>query len=168
MDLFYKMPLKISKAARFFCNISNTILRDFHEIIVMSKKHKFAMHTFKDFYAQAEEITDVVMFFDGEENFKRGMNLFALTAIEQETILVYEPFSGVYYWGTTEEFFINKIRCKDYQTHPESRVATTNIVPISLQISWFMTGGIDGFHCDDERFFEFLKNIPNKETLFFR
>lgn len=169
MDLFYKMPINLSKAAKFFNKISNNILRDFHELIVMARREKFSRHAIEDFYEKAKEVEEVKVFFDGEENFKKGMNLFSFAAIEDNAILIYECFSTTFFWGTSEEFFVNGIRCKEIPAPIMTpRIIDCALTPLSLQTAWFFSGSIDGFVCKDTRFESVLANVSEKNFLYHR
>jgi hypothetical protein len=160
MDLFLRMPLKLSKIAKFFHKISDNILRDFNEIISISRKDRFGNKTIERFNMECEKFEEfeIDIFLDGEDNFKKGINLFTLCAIDDDKILIYDIFTTIFSWGTCDEFFINGIRCKSDFGNSSSRIIEKNsIIPDSLRISWFLSGAINGFYCNNEKFLNVVR-----------
>jgi hypothetical protein len=176
MDLFFKMPYKLAKAAKFFQKIGNNVLRDHYEIISMAKKFKFANRTIEDFNTNAEmlELDDCTIFIDSERNFQLGMSLFYLCCLYEDQMVAYDIFTSNFFWGTQYEFFVNHVRCKivsdtiNPKFIDEIRIMQSNIVPMSVQINWFLTGSIDRFLCHDDRFLNFISEVPQKDNFYGR
>ena len=175
MDLYYKMPLDLARAAKFFKKIGNSILKEYYDIIGMAKKNKFAFRAIETFKEQAAiNELDSMVFFDGVENFSRGMPLFSLCAISENKILIYDPILSLCFWGDVKDFYVDFTKVSNnFNLNPKFAdeqvyIEKNTYIPNSLKIAWFLTGSIAGFYCDDERFFPVIETITNQENLYTR
>ena len=169
VELFFKMPYKISQAARFFQKIGHNILRDYYEVCLVSSKGKFASRTIDEFNRKAEDLDleDVLLFIDGSQNFMSSMNLFTLCAIHEDDILIFDVFTSYFYWGNYEEFFVHGIKTKQNYEF-SNRIITCDIIPTSLKIKWLLIGAIDGFVNNDPRFTLLLSSFQKHGDIFCR
>jgi hypothetical protein len=183
MNLFLKMPLDMSKIAKFFFEMQNNISRDFDELITMSRKKNFSSRSISYFYQQLESfkeknyisefnnITDWNIFIDGGLNFRNGIQNFSLCAVHEKNLLIYMPYYGVFYWGKVSEFFVNTIRTKNKFDYEFGRILVEdNIIPVSFKLVWLLTGGVAEFTIkkpeDAINFTEILSDLELNEEIY--
>lgn len=167
------MPFALAKISKFFKKSSNFLLKDYCELVTMSRKYGFAKKSLTYFTEQMNESgleeLDAKIFLDNEYNFQNGIQLFCLTALVENQILIMDIFTSNFYWGTASEFYINYYKYKTEVNADHSKIIEKNsMIPDSFKVLWFLSGSVHNFFCDNEDFFPFLENFQQKEFQFSR
>lgn len=166
----FTYAIKVVNIKRFFFEEANFIRRDFENMLTMQHKTQFAQKRI-DFFLQKcapfQEGNGCKIVFDGQENFKRGINLFSLYAVFSDAFIVFMPIGDIMYIFQQNLFFVNEKRIQPLN-NKTFKVAFDTFIPASLATAWMFSNSIDVVviqHNND--FKKFLSIFPNINNTIF-
>lgn len=152
-----RMPIIMAKLTKKLFNLSNNVIRDFSEITHVRQRNGFAKSMINQLKRLLEEECGV-FWFDGLDNFTSSIHLFSLVALINNNFIIIEPLIQNVYWTYNNSFYINDLNPNvlgyDYAIN-------TDVIPVSLGISWFQSHYVSKFEYTKNHSVLILNNTEN-------